>query len=160
VGRTNVVLSVKLRAKLRVEGERENDFSGAHVLLRVLNAKAPGEIGIGVPSRNERSGAGVVHAHVNLCVFTDGSELVTRNRRNPEAVGRQQTPGLSAQELPLTTLQIHPVNAQAVGVRVGGNENVGGIVAVEIKFNVASDIVGAEFGVRLDVEARVLAGGT
>src|SRR5215471_5566932 len=113
-----------------------------------------------MPCRYERAGTSIVHAHMHLCVFPNGEEFVRGHRPNADAVRRQQAPRLAAQELPLPALQIQPVNTNAVGVRVRGHEDVGGIVTIEVKFQVASDVVGAKLSVRLNVEAGILAGGT
>jgi len=108
----------------------------------------------------EFSGAGVVVTNADAGIFLVSKRQVSRIRRNPYPVRRLQAPGLSAQELPLAALQVQPEQAETVSVRVGGNEDVGGIAAVEVKFDIAGYIIFAKLGMRLEVEPGVLTGGT
>src|SRR5262249_1669245 len=160
VGSAWVVCRVKLRAQLSIEGEREYHFAGTYELFRVLNRKRPPESVVGMPYRAELARTGVVSSDVDRSIFTDGERHVRRRRREPDAVRRLQAPGLSAQELPLAALQVQPEQAETVSVRVGGNEDVGGIAAVEVKFDIAGYIIFAKLGMRLEVEPGVLTGGT
>src|SRR5712692_2116015 len=111
-----------------------------------------------MPDRAELTGAGMGHTHVNVGVFTDSQSQIRRHGSYARAVGSHPTPGLSAQELPLAALQIQPVEAQAVGMGIGGVKYVGGVIAVKIHFDVAGNVILAELGMRLQVQARILSG--
>src|SRR5262249_3386862 len=149
------VASVKLRTQLGVEGEREDHFP-IRKLIRVLNGKAPPEFVVGMPYSAELSCTGVIRSDVDRSVFANGERHVRRRRREPIAVRRLQAPGLAAHELPTAALQVQPEQTQTVGVRVRGNEYVGGIVAVEVKFDIAGYIILAKLGVGGEVEPGIL----
>src|SRR5882724_3241788 len=103
----SLVSSLQLRSQSGIEGKGEDNFTGAHNLVRVLYADAPGELISRMPNRAELTGAGMGHAHVNVGVFTNGQGQIRRHGANAVAVGGHPAPGLSTQELPLAALQIH-----------------------------------------------------
>src|SRR5258708_28640873 len=61
VGSSGVVGCVKLNTQGGIERKGEDNFAGAHKLLRVLNAEAPCEFISRMPDRAELTGAGVGH---------------------------------------------------------------------------------------------------
>src|SRR6267142_5259120 len=156
---TVVVVGIKLRSQRRVEGEREDDFAGAHELLRVLQRDAPLEVIAEVVYGAELSRASIRNAHVNVGVFTQGQSQIGGHGGKSIAVRRFQTPRVSAQELPLSALQVQPIEAQTIGVAIRGNKYVGRIVAVEVAFNIPHYVVRAVLATDLQVVARILASG-
>src|SRR6476646_5739077 len=156
---TVVVVGIKLRSQRCVEGEREDDFAGTHELLRVLQRDAPLEVIAEVVYGAELSRARIRNAHVNVRVFTQGQSQIGRHGGKSIAVRRFQTPGVSAQELPLSAFQIQPIETQTVGVAIRGDKYVGRIVAVEVAFNIPHDIVRAVLAADLQVVARILTSG-
>src|SRR5262249_3527333 len=80
--------------------------------------------------------------------------------RDTSSIWRFQAPSLPAQELPLAALQIQPIKPQAIGVGVGCDKLIGGIVAVEVSLDVTLHVVGAELGGYTHIESRILSRGT
>jgi len=159
VGYRILVGSISLRAKCGVEGEGKDRFALAYKLIRVLDGCRPLPIVVKVISGPELGGASVVHADMGLRIFTESGEDIARIGRETNSVGRLQAPGLPTQKFPFAPLQVQPVETETIGVRIGSNENVGSVVAVEVELHVTGDIVLAEFGVGLDIEPGILSGG-
>src|SRR5260370_26361323 len=125
-------------------------------LIRVLDGRGALEVIVEVIGGREVGRARVVDAYVGLCIFAEGCEEIGGIGRESHAIGRLQAPGLSTQELPLVALQVQPVEADAVSVRIGSYKHVGGIVAVEVELKITGDVVLAVFGVGPQVEPGVL----
>src|SRR5258708_17201780 len=159
VGCANVVTSVSLDAKRRVEGKGEDGFTYTNKLLRVLQGHGPLPVIVEVIGGPELGRASVVDAYVSLRIFAESGEDIAGIRRKARAVRRLQAPGLPAQKLPLAPLQVQPVEAKTVGMRIGSNKDVGRIVAVEIELHITGDVVLSVLGVGLDVEPGILSGG-
>src|SRR6476661_6032636 len=159
VWRSGLIGSIQLRSQCRVEGKRENNFPGSYKLVRVLHGNAPLELVSEVVNGAEFSRTGVRKTDVGLSVLADWRENVSGRRREPNAVRSLYSPGLTTQKFPLATLEVKPIEAQTIGVRVGADENVGGIVAVEVAFKIANHVVCAILTGNLQVVTRILAGG-
>src|SRR5262249_26163616 len=122
IWRAGVVVSVKLRAQLGVEGKRKDHRPGGDELLRVFDSEAPCKIIVGMPDRPELAGAGVVDPYMDVGVFTQTQSEIAGHGREANTVRSQQTPALSAQELPLAPLEVQPIETQARRVGVGAYE--------------------------------------
>src|SRR5262249_40735127 len=97
-------------------------------------------------------------AYPDAGVLVVSQRKIGRHGRDAGAVRGLQTPGLAAQELPFAALQVQPVKPQTISMTIRGNEHVAGVVAVEVKLDIATDDVLAEFGVGPATEPGVLTG--
>ncbi len=159
VWRSGLVGSIKLGTQCRVKRKWENHFSRANKLVRVLHGDAPLEVVSEVVDGPELRRARIRQADVSLGVLADGHKDITRSRREPDPVGCLQSPGLAAQEFPLAAFQVQPIESQTVGMRIGADKDVSGIVSVEVAFNVTNHFVRAVRACDLQVVTRILAGG-
>src|SRR5262249_49743033 len=151
---------IKLPAKLSIENKRKYDFASIYELLRVLNSCRPHPVIVEVIGGAEFGRTRVVVSHSDARILLVSKREVSRVRRNSNPVGRLQAPGLSTKKLPFVTLKILPIQAQTIGMAIGGDEDVPGIVAIEVKFDITGHIVLAKLGRSLDVEPRILTGRT
>src|SRR5260221_8336305 len=99
-----LVGSVKLGSQSRVEGKWEDNFPGAHKLVRVLYGYAPLELVSEMVDGPELRRTCIRKADVSLGVLADGHKDITRTGREPDAVGGLHAPGLAAQKFPLAAL--------------------------------------------------------
>src|SRR5262249_19631884 len=148
---------ISLRSKLSTENERECDFATGK-LLGILDGCSPDPMIVEVVSRAEFAGSRVVVTDSNASVLAVPQREISRIRRNPNPVRRLQAPRLSAKKFPLASLQIQPIEANAVGMAVGSNKDVSRIVSVEVEFNVTGHVILAELGRSLEIEPRILSG--
>src|SRR5258707_191388 len=160
VRRAGVVGCVKLHAQGCIEGKGKYDFSCSDKLLRVLDFCRPYPMVVKVVSRTEGGRARVVITYADVGILVISERQVRRIRRDADAVGRLQAPGLSRQKFPLAPLQVQPVETKTVRMRIGSNEDVGRIIAVEVEFKITRDVVFAILGVGLNVEPGILPGRT
>src|SRR5262249_3034410 len=159
VRRCRIRVGVKLRTQGGVEGRRKDNFRTlAGELLGVFQGEGPGKFVIRVPCHAKLGCAGKVGAYVVVTVFIECGKDITGIRRNPNPVHGQQAPALSTQELPLSALEIDPVEPQTVGVAIRGYKDVGRVVAIEVELNETGYVGAGKLGVYLEVEAGVLAG--
>src|SRR5258708_2940902 len=155
-----VVGCVKLVSQDSIESSWENHLRALPCeLLRVFDAHGPYKMIVKVIAGPELGSAGEVVTYLMIAVLVECGEHIRGIRSDSNAVGCEHAPGLTAHELPLTALQVQPIVAETIGVAVRSHKHIRRIIAVEIKFNEASNVIFAELGMGLQVEAGGLSRG-
>src|SRR3984957_1067146 len=130
----------------------------SYELVGVLNSHSKRQVIVSVIGNAELRSAGEGQADLEVLVFVVGGCLIGGQRTPPIAVGGQPAIGLSAQNFPLAAFQVHKAKAQTKGVAVHDLIHIGGVIAAEVRFAVAGDIIGTDFVRDLYVETGILSG--
>src|SRR5208282_1034503 len=148
--------------ELRADGSKargERDII-ADVLIGIFNAYSHGPMFVGVIGDAELGCPGVRHSDAEVLILVVGNRKVRGHWPQAVAVGSQPTPRLSGKKLPFTSLQVHEIEAQTIGVGIHALIDTGGIVSAEIAFYIAGDIVAVEIVRHFNAETRKLRRGS
>src|SRR5580704_16966440 len=159
IGRTYLGSIVKLGANCRGKGRLKSNKS-ADILVGVLNAHPSSPVIVEVVGNSDLRGTGVGQAYPDVLILVISDRQFGGVRTNSDAVGGQPTPGLSAENFPLTALETHKAKAHTQGVAVHGLICIGRVIAAEVRFAVGGHIRVANFVCDPYVEAGKLCGET
>src|ERR1700723_523729 len=150
-----IKLRTNRRGKCRWKG---NEIS--YELIGVLNSQSKRQVIVSVIGNAELRSAGEGQANLEVLVLVVGSCLIGGHRTQSIAVGGQPTVGLPAKNFPLAAFQIQEAKAQTKGMAVHDLIHTVGVIAAEVRFAVAGNIIATDFVCDQYVKAGILRAGT
>src|SRR5260221_8202024 len=147
--------------ELRADGSkpcRQRDKSACE-LIRALNSYPHGPMLVGMVGHAKLGcpGIGNPDPYVRSLVVSNGQ--VDGHWSDPLAVRCQPTPGLSSQDFPLVVFEIHEIEPEPLGMGIDRLVYARSIIAAEIRFQIAQNVVSSKSVRDLEAEARELRGG-
>jgi len=104
----------------------------ADKLIWVLDTCSEGPAFVRVISHSELGSSRIRNSDAKVLILVVGNGQIGRYGSDALTVGGQPAPGLSAENFPLTALQVHEVKAQPIGVGIHALVYAGRIVAAEV----------------------------
>jgi len=109
-----------------------------------------------VISHSELGSSRIRNSDAKVLILVVGNGQIGRYGSDALTVGGQPAPGLSAENFPLTALQVHEVKAQPIGVGIHALVYAGRIVAAEVALHEAQNIVAGKMVLDLKAQAGEL----